>query len=429
MDPRAVTMIDPAALMLEKAINIMVGSNGQGWSRRRKGLTTPKTIVLSLFLIIACSCCSHRQEPPIPDMFETVASQSGSVSDDEKRVIRRPDDVARLKKLESDLKVTQQNAGVTPGYQVLENVAVPNVPEYRIGPGDIIEIVYHISYGKTRQDYLIEVQDKISISFPYHPQFSSTVMVRTDGKVTVPLLGDIEAESKTPMELAAILNQRYSRYLHNPSITVALEEFNVKIDELKKAITTASRGQSKIAPVSPDGKIAFPMIGNIQGEGYTLSQLEKIINEKYSHLVRNLNATLIFQEIHHSKFYILGEVERPGGYDMPNRMNLIDALAVAGGYKKSAYLDEVVIFRNDGLQRPMAFKTDLGLALKKGAAYVSLQIKPADIIFVPRTRIDKFNELVERIFAKGLYTILPFGSAFTINYSINSTGGATTIIP
>jgi polysaccharide biosynthesis/export protein len=170
--------------------------------------------------------------------------------------INKPEDVTALQQLETSLKITPEKAALHPDYQITNKIAVPYMPEYRLGPGDVIEIVYHISYGKTSEDYRIEVQDKISIHFPYHPQFSSTVLVRTDGKISAPLLGDIDAESKTPGELAAILNKAYGKYLLNPSITVALEEFNVKIDELKKAITTAPRGQSKIAPIAIDGRIS-----------------------------------------------------------------------------------------------------------------------------------------------------------------------------
>lgn len=101
------------------------------------------------------------------------------------------------------------------------------------------------------------MQDKLSITFPYHLQFNTTVLVRTDGKITAPLLADVQAESKTPMELAAYLNQQYSKFVENPSLTVALEEFNVKIDEMRKAITTAPKGQSKIAPVAPEGVPPF----------------------------------------------------------------------------------------------------------------------------------------------------------------------------
>lgn len=335
--------------------------------------------------------------------------------------VRQPENITDLKKLETELTVTPEKVALNPDYQISEKIAVPYVPEYRVGPGDIIEIVYHISYGKTSEDYRLEVQDKISIHFPYHPQFSTTVLIRTDGKITVPLLGDIDAESKTPQELAADLNKAYSKHMHNPSITVALEEFNVKIEELKKAITTAPRGQSKIAPIAKDGRISFPLVGNLQAEGFTLAQLEKVVNEKYTQYVRNLQATLILLEIHHPKFYILGEVAKPGAYEMQTSTNLLDAIASANGYTTKAYLKDIVIFRNDGLERPIALKVDLDSSLKKGRAFANLPIRPADIIYVPKSKLSSADDLLDKIFTKGIYAIMPFSTVFS--WGVQDLGG------
>jgi polysaccharide biosynthesis/export protein len=368
---------------------------------RRPGLCLYLIGIIALIVIVGAGC-SHTAGKS--DRFDLYVKDEA--------------DLKKRDQLQAMLTVTPEKAALHPDFQIIENIAVPYLPEYRIGAGDVVEIVYHIRYEKTAEEYRLEVQDKISITFPYHPQFSTTVLVRTDGKITVPLLGDVAAESKTPEELAAVLNKGYSKYLNHPSLTVALEQFNVKIDELKKAITTAPRGQSKIAPVTPDGRIAFPIIGSIQAQGLTAPELEKVVNDRYSKYIRNLNATLILLEIHHAKFYIVGEVERPGAYEMISRVNLLDALSLAGGFKKSAFLQEVVIFRNDGLERPVAMKVDLQSVLESGFAYNNLDLKPADIVYLPKTRIDRFDDLVEKIFTKGLYAIFPFQTVFSINYDL-----------
>ncbi len=334
-------------------------------------------------------------------------------------IVQQPQDVQQLNKVEAMLTVTPEKAALHPDYQVIQDIAVPYIPEYRIGAGDVLEVVYNIRYESSPGEYRLEVQDKVSITLPYYPQFNSTGLVRTDGKITVPLVGDIQAESKTPRELTAILNKEYGKYLENPSITVALEEFNVKIDELRKAITTAARGQSKIAPVAPDGRIALPIIGNVQAEGYTLSQMDKMVNEKYSRYIRNLDATMILAEIHHPKFYIFGEVERQGPHEMPSAMSLLDGISAAGGLKKTAYIKEVVIFRSDGLERPIALKVDLQPALEQGYTYADLRLKPADIVFVPKSKLDKFDDMVEKIFTKGIYGIIPFSTGASAVYNIN----------
>lgn len=336
--------------------------------------------------------------------------------------VEEQQDAASLRQLETDLRVTPEKAALHPDYQISNQIAVPYVPEYRLGPGDVIEIVYHINYGRTSEEYRLEVQDKISIQFPYHPQFSSTVLVRTDGKITVPLLGDVDAASKTPGELAEILNKAYGKYIRDPSVTVALEEFNVKIDELKKAITTAPRGQSKIAPIAIDGRISFPLIGNLQAEGLTLVQLEKVVNAKYKEYVGNLKATLIALEIHHAKVYVLGEVEKPGAYELTTTANVLDVIAMAGGHDtKRASLSNVVVFRNDGLERPVAFKLDLAAALRRGEAFANVRVRPADIIYVPKGGLTVTNDLIEKVFTKGAYGIMPFTTVFS--WGVKDLGG------
>jgi len=356
-----------------------------------------------IFLIFLMSFLSCSHTPDGPSRFDAS--------------IRTVEDANQLKQLETQLTVTSEKAALHPDYQIINNIAVPYIPEYRMGPGDVLEIVYHIKYEKTPDDYRMEVQDKLSINFPYHPQFSSSVLVRSDGKITVPLLGDVAAESKTPTELAAILNREYKKYLNEPSITVALEEFNVKIAELKKAITTAPRGQSKIAPVAPDGRVAFPLIGGLQAQGFTLAQLEKIVNESYSKQVRNLNATLILLEIHHPKLYVIGEVEKPGAYDIASVPNVLNALALSGGFRKSGELEEIAVFRNEGLERPIAFKVDIKAALRTGAALTNIKLKPGDIIYVPKTRIDERNDTIERIFTKGIWAVVPFTTSLGASYT------------
>jgi polysaccharide export outer membrane protein len=340
--------------------------------------------------------------------------------------IRTAEDVGRLKTLETQLTVTPEKAALHPDYQVINNISIPYIPEYKMGPGDVLEIVYHLKYEITPEDYRLEVQDRVSVTFPFQPQFSTSVMVRPDGKITMPLVGDVAVESKTAMEAAAVLNREYKKYFSEPSITVALEAFNVKIEELKKAITTAARGQSKIAPVSPDGRISFPLIGAMQAQGLTVAQLEKMINERYGKQVRNLNTTLILLEIHHPKVYVLGEVEKPGAYDIIAVPNVLHALTLSGGFNRRAELEEIAIFRNEGLERPIALKVDIQTALRDGVALTNIKLRPGDIVYVPKTGLVALNDAIEKIFTKGIYAVIPFTTSVGAIYNLGGTVSTTT---
>src|ERR1041384_6775720 len=79
--------------------------------------------------------------------------------------------------------------------------AAEQTAEYRLGPGD-----------------------KLRIEVYKDPQLSQSVQVRPDGKITLPLVGDMEATSRTPMELRDAITKSLKEYITNPTVTVIVVE-------------------------------------------------------------------------------------------------------------------------------------------------------------------------------------------------------------
>jgi polysaccharide export outer membrane protein len=158
-----------------------------------------------------------------------------------------------------------------------------------------------------------------------------------------------------------------------------------------------------------------------------VAQLEKMINERYAKQVRNLNTNLILLEIHNPKLYVLGEVEKPGAYDIIAVPNVLHALAISGSFNRRAEIEEVAIFRNEGLERPVALKVNIRKALDEGIALTNIKLKPGDIVYVPKTRLTALNDVLEKIFTKGIYAVLPFATGVSASYTINSGTTTTTI--
>ena len=73
-------------------------------------------------------------------------------------------------------------------------------------------------------DYVINVGDLISIRALSHDEMTTRVKVRTDGRIAIPILGEIEARGKRPGALRAELEARLKDYLVTPSVTVNVEE-------------------------------------------------------------------------------------------------------------------------------------------------------------------------------------------------------------
>ncbi len=152
----------------------------------------------------------------------------------EQAVVELKENVANLKKkLDEEVAVNMASFKKDP-------------PEYKIRSGDIIEIIYHMLYEENPAEYLLEVQDSVKIEFFNQPELNRVVTVRSDGKVTLPIVGDFPASGLSTSQLEQEVIQGYKKYLINPIVTITLEKFNVKIDELKKRL-----------PPPPGGRVKF----------------------------------------------------------------------------------------------------------------------------------------------------------------------------
>lgn len=73
-------------------------------------------------------------------------------------------------------------------------------------------------------DYRIGVDDRLQITVWHNPELSVLVPVRPDGKISVPLIGDVEAGGNTPTQVAAIVKNKLTAYIRDPNVTVILTE-------------------------------------------------------------------------------------------------------------------------------------------------------------------------------------------------------------
>ncbi len=75
-------------------------------------------------------------------------------------------------------------------------------------------------------EYKIGAQDLLRIDVWKEDQLTRTVPVRPDGKVTLPLLNDVQAAGLTPMQLAGVISEGLKKYVNNPQVTVTITEIN-----------------------------------------------------------------------------------------------------------------------------------------------------------------------------------------------------------
>ncbi|MCP4709708.1 MAG: hypothetical protein GY869_13870, partial [Planctomycetes bacterium] len=163
---------------------------------------------------------------------------------------------------------------------------------YLIGPGDELEVLYYVNPAVQEGEYKIDTQDIMRVEFYYYPTMNTTVTVRPDGRITMPLIGEAQAAGKAPKDLASELSSKYAPHLSRPNITVDMVTFNAKVEALKQAIITQDRGQSRLVVVRPDGGISLPYVGDALAAGLSSVQLSDILDKKYKEAVKGIDVTV-----------------------------------------------------------------------------------------------------------------------------------------
>jgi polysaccharide export outer membrane protein len=76
--------------------------------------------------------------------------------------------------------------------------------------------------------YVIGATDVIMVSVLKEPTLTSSLLVRPDGMISMPLLGDIKAEGKTPLQLAEEITTKLKTFIQDPNVTIILTQINSK---------------------------------------------------------------------------------------------------------------------------------------------------------------------------------------------------------
>lgn len=100
--------------------------------------------------------------------------------------------------------------------------------EYQPGPGNASTTAKDAAQGPTAQDpnYIIGSQDVLDISVWKEAELTRTVPVRPDGKISLPLLNDVQAAGLTPTQLAEEITTSLKKFVTDPQVTVIVTEIN-----------------------------------------------------------------------------------------------------------------------------------------------------------------------------------------------------------
>ena len=134
--------------------------------------------------------------------------------------------------------------------------------------------------------------------------------------------------------------------------------------------------------IRPDGAFSFPLAGNIRAEGRTVTEIETELLSRLSRYIPDLVLTVTVTDVGGNRVFVIGQVTRPGVFVMNPVVDVIQALALAGGTTPFASLGKIRILRREnGIQKAIRFdykEVSEGQSLEQ-----NILLKSGDIVVVP----------------------------------------------
>lgn len=130
--------------------------------------------------------------------------------------------------------------------------------------------------------------------------------------------------------------------------------------------------------VRPDGKISLPLIGDLQASGLTPEKLAAIITEGFSKFVTNPEVMVQVASVNSKKYFVSGEVQRPGSYPLVVPTTVLEAIAIAGSLRDYANAKNVLIMRG-----PKRYKFNYKEVIKGKNLAQNILLESGDHIVVP----------------------------------------------
>lgn len=247
-------------------------------------------------------------------------------------------------------------------------------PTYTLGPGDVVDVVV---VGE--------------------PSLTVTVTVRPDGRISYPMLGEMEVTGLKPEELAERIRQGLARYIRQPLVSVSVRDARARpfvylVGQVARpGAYEVQRGWTVVQAIASAGGVtARADLRNAQlvRQNQVLSvDLERVLLRGEAQHAPALEPgdVVVIPETPLRRVFVLGLVARPGTYEISEGARLHEAVSLAGGPDRRAALEAVGVIRhNTSPSRVQTF--DLLRFLRAADSSQNPVLQPGDVVFVPETR-------------------------------------------
>jgi polysaccharide export outer membrane protein len=270
--------------------------------------------------------------------------------------------------------------------------------------------------------YTIDSGDLLRLDVFGRSEVSGKFVVGPDGKITIPLIGDMHIKDKTREEALAALYAELRKYYTTPHATLAIDEYPSNRITVLGRVEKAGAQQFTYAPTLIDvlaNAGAMPILDKqatlsrcaiIRGRDKIIwVDLKALLNGDVNYNIRMKKGDIVYiPDSSDTSVYVMGAVGRPGSYRMTPRMTVLDAIAQAGGLTENAKNDRIGLYRAGTKQAEYVSWSDL-ITADRSKNYA---MEDGDVLFIPTTGLSDFGYVMRQI--------APAISIFTFGLTVDS---------
>jgi len=187
-------------------------------------------------------------------------------------------------------------------------------------------------------------------------------------------------------------------------------------------ITIVPKGEQQLVmnrtiSVRHDGFISLEYIGEVKAAGKTIAELVAEIQRRMLEYMQSVDVSINVQQIKAKRFFVLGEVMRPGQYVLESEITVLDAITIAGSYTRYASQNGVKLVR-EASDHSLIFHIPMKKVAEKGQFQYNQELQDGDVIVVPCTTWAKIGNFFSNAFYpfRDILSVVVSISAFYVVY-------------
>jgi polysaccharide export outer membrane protein len=172
--------------------------------------------------------------------------------------------------------------------------------------------------------------------------------------------------------------------LIQPTLAAAppTEAYMIEAGDVLEISVWREEGLEKDVIVRPDGGLSFPLVGNVQASGKSVEQLQAEVADKLKRFIPDPSVSVAVKQLSGNTIFVIGKVNKPGQFPVIRRIDVVQALSMAGGMSTYAAVNKIQILRREGGKQtaiPFAYGD-----IEKGEDLdQNIVLKAGDVVVVP----------------------------------------------